>query len=99
QQDFSLAINPPRPLVVTTPSTCCPPGTVGTSYQVHFFADGGVPPDSWSLVAGQFPPGLALDPSALLSRTPTAAGAVAFTVRVTDISGAQATGQFSIAVS
>jgi hypothetical protein len=98
QQAFGLTINPPRPLVVTTPSTCCPAGTVGASYSVHFFADGGVQPYAWSLVAGQFPPGLALDPSGLLSGTLTAAGTVTFTVRVTDSAGAQATGQFSITV-
>src|SRR5262249_21655483 len=99
QQAFSLTINPPRPLVVTTPSNCCLPGTVGTFYQVHFFADGGVQPWSWSLVAGQVPPGLTLDPSGLLSGTPTVAGAFTFTVMVTDNVGAQATGQFSITVS
>ena len=92
------AVNPPRPLVVTTPSTCCSPGTVGTFYQVHFFADGGVQPYSWALVAGQFPPGLSLDPSGLLSGTPTTAGTFPFTVRVTDQSGQQATGQFNITV-
>lgn len=99
QQAFSLTINPPRPLVITTPSTCCPPGTVGTFYQVHFFADGGVQPWSWSLVAGQVPPDLRLDQSGLLSGTPTAAGTFTFTVMVTDNVGAQATGQFSITVS
>ncbi len=99
QQDFSITINPPRPLVITTPSYCCPPGTVGASYSVHFFADGGVQPFTWSLAVGQFPPGLRLDPSGLLSGTPTAAGTFTFTVRVTDNAGAQATGQFSITIS
>ena len=99
QQDFSLTINPPRPLVITTLSNCCPAETVGTAYSVHFFADGGVQPFAWSLAAGQFPPGLQLDPSGLLSGTPTTAGTFTFTVRVTDQSGQQATGQFSIAIS
>jgi large repetitive protein len=99
QQAFSLQINPPRPLVVTTPSNCCSPGTVGTFYQVHFFADGGVQPWVWSLAAGQFPPGLTLDPSGLLAGTPTTAGTFTFTVQVADQSGQQATGQFSITIS
>jgi Putative Ig domain len=99
QQTFSLTINPPRPLVITTPSNCCPSGAVGTAYSVHFFVDGGVQPFAWSLVAGQFPPGLQLDPSGLLSGTPTTAGTFTFTVRVTDQSGQQATGQFSITIT
>jgi len=99
QQAFSLQINPPRPLVITTPSNCCPTGTVGTAYSVHFFADGGIQPFVWLLAAGQFPPGLDLDPSGLLSGTPTTAGTFTFSIRVTDQSGQQATGQFGIAIS
>ncbi len=100
QQAFSITINPPLPLVVNTPSNCCSPGTVGTFYQVHFFAVGGVQPYTWALVAGQFPPGLGLDKSGLLSGTPATAGAFTFTVQVTDKAGTQATGgPFSITVS
>jgi hypothetical protein len=40
QQDFSLTINPPRPLVITSANPCCRPGTVGAFYIVNFFADG-----------------------------------------------------------
>lgn len=100
QQAFNITINPPLPLVVNTPSTCCSPGTVGTFYQVHFFAVGGVQPYTWDLVAGQFPPGLGLDKSGLLSGTPTTAGTFTFTVRVTDKAGAQASGgPFNITIS
>jgi large repetitive protein len=99
QQAFSLMVNSPRPLVVNTPSDCCGPGTVGTPYSVHFFADGGVQPYTWSLVNGRFPTGLRLDRSGLLSGTPTAAGMFSFTVRVTDKAGAQATGTFSITIT
>jgi len=100
QQAFSITINSPLPLVVNTPSNCCSPGTVGTAYSVHFFAVGGVQPYAWALVAGQFPPGLRLDKSGLLSGTLTTAGTFTFTVQVTDKAGAQATGgPFSITVS
>jgi putative Ig domain-containing protein len=99
QQAFSLTINGPTPLVVTTPSNCCLAGTVGTSYSVHFFANGGVMPYTWTLVAGQFPPGLSLDPSGLLSGTPTTRGTFTFTVQVADQSGQTATGSFSIAIT
>src|SRR6266704_6897063 len=36
QQAFSLTINPPRPLVITS-GPCCPDGTVGVSYHTNFF--------------------------------------------------------------
>ena len=35
QQAFSLTIDPPRPLVITSGS-CCPAGTVGVAYHVSF---------------------------------------------------------------
>jgi large repetitive protein len=100
QQALSMTIDPPLPLVVTTPSNCCSAGTVGTAYSAHFFAVGGVQPYTWVLVAGQFPPGLSLDRSGLLSGTPTTTGTFTFTVQVTDKAGTQVTGgPFSITVS
>jgi hypothetical protein len=101
QQAFTLTINPPPPLVITFPSSCCPAGTVGTSYSQNFFASGGVQPYSWSISAGQLPPGLSLAPSppASISGTPTTAGTFTFTVQVTDSTGAQVTKQGSITIS
>src|SRR5207253_5505518 len=61
QQAFSLTIDPPRPLVITS-GPCCPDGTLGTPYHTNFFADGGVQPYRWSISSGQLPPGLRLDP-------------------------------------
>jgi large repetitive protein len=100
QQAFNLTINPPRPLVITSASPCCQPGTAGTAYRVNFFADGGVPPVTWSIIAGQIPPGLSLAPSAPagLSGTPTTAGTFTFTVAVTDSTGTQATQQDTITI-
>ena len=101
RQDFSLTINPPRPLVITSASPCCPAGAAGTAYNVNFFADGGVPPVIWSIVTGQIPPGLSLAPSAPagLSGTPTTAGTFTFTVAVTDSAGTQVTQQDTITIS
>src|SRR5262249_49046058 len=101
QQDFSLTINPPRPLVITSANPCCPAGTVGTAYFVNFFADGGVPPFTWSIIAGQIPPGLSLAPSAPagLPGTPATAGTSTFTVAVTDSAGTQVTQQDTITIS
>jgi hypothetical protein len=100
QQAFSLTIDPPRPLVITSGS-CCPAGTVGVAYHVNFFADGGVQPYTWSIPSGQIPPGLTLaaKPPAGLSGTPTTAGMFTFTVAVTDKAGTQTTEPGSITIS
>ena len=89
QQAFTLTIDPPQPLVITSGS-CCPDGTVGTAYHTNFFADGGVQPYTWSIPSGQLPPGLRLQASAPagLSGTPTTPGTYTFVVRVTDNTGA-----------
>src|SRR5438093_2301025 len=47
QQAFSLTINSPLPLVITSGS-CCTGGTVGAAYHTNFFADGGVQPYTWA---------------------------------------------------
>jgi hypothetical protein len=100
QQAFSLTIDPPLPLVITSGS-CCPAGTVGVAYHVNFFADGGVQPYTWSIPSGQLPPGLTLTPKppAGLSGTPTTAGTFTFTVAVTDKAGTQTTEPGSITIS
>jgi len=99
QQAFTLTIDPPLPLVITSGS-CCPNGTVGTVYQTNFFADGGVQPYTWSILSGQIPPGLKLaaSPPAGLSGTPTTAGTFTFTVAVTDNTGTQTTEPGSITI-
>lgn len=97
---FSLTVDPPRPLVITNGTNTLTPGRVGVSYANGLFADGGIPPYRWSLVAGQLPPGLSLTTSpGRISGTPTTAGTFVFTVRVTDQGGQQATQQFSITVN
>ena len=99
QQAFTLTIDPPAPLVITS-GTCCPSGTVGTAYHTNFFADGGVQPYTWSIISGQLPPGLRLDASAPagISGTPTTAGTFTFTVAVTDSAGTRTTEPGSITI-
>jgi Putative Ig domain len=99
QQAFSLTIDPPLPLVITS-GTCCSNGTVGTAYHTNFFAAGGVQPYTWSIISGQLPPGLKLDASAPagISGTPTTVGTFTFTVAVTDSTGTRTTEPGSITI-
>lgn len=100
RRTFSITIDPPRPLVITNQSDVLAPGQVGVSYATGVFADGGVPPYRWSLVAGALPPGLSLTTSpGRIAGTPTTAGTFTFTLRVDDSGGQQATRQFSITVT
>ncbi len=100
QQAFSITIDPPLPLVITS-GACCPAGTVGVAYHTNFFADGGVQPYTWSIPSGQLPPGLTLASKtpAGLSGTPTTAGTFTFTVAVTDKAGTQTAEPGSIIIS
>lgn len=100
-QEFSIQINPPRPLAITNASDQLSPGTVGEFYCCgNLFADGGVSPYTWTLVAGELPPGLELSASpGRITGTPTTAGTFTFTVRVTDTQGAFAERTFSITIT
>src|SRR5216683_7269702 len=100
-QSLSITIDPPLPLVITSPTP--PPATVGTSYFTNLFANGGCLPYTWSISAGQLPPGLALTTESnggtTISGTPTTIGTFTFTETVTDHTRVQASQQFSITVN
>ena len=77
------------PVITLAPATL-PNGTVGVAWSQTLTASGGTAPYTFTLTAGTLPPGLALTNTGglgLLSGTPTAAGASAFTIRGTDASG------------
>src|SRR5713226_7224657 len=100
-QPLSITIDPPLPLVITSPTP--QPATVGTAYFTNLFANGGCPPYTWSITAGQLPPRLALTTGSnggtTISGTPTATGTYTFTETVTDSTRVQASQQFSITVN
>jgi hypothetical protein len=98
---FRITVEAPRPVVITNASDVLSPGTVRAFYCCgNLFADGGVPGYTWTLRAGQLPPGLSLTASpGRITGTPTTAGTYAFRVRVTDSRGAFAERTFSITIT
>jgi hypothetical protein len=99
-RSLSLTIDPPLPVQNTSPA---PQNTaVGASYSTNLSASGGCQPYTWSIGAGQLPPGLGLISNRYgshISGTPTAKGTYTFTEVVTDGTGLQASKQVSITVS
>lgn len=106
-QAYTITIQTPGLLSITTPAGALPAGTTATGYTTSIQATGGVTPYSWALTQGQLPPGLALSVSqggnAVVSGTPSVTGTYTFTVQVTDDEVAPATqtqtATYSIAIS
>jgi hypothetical protein len=77
-------------------------GTVGVAYSGQVPVSGGTAPYTWSVVDGQLPQGLSLDPATgMIWGTPTSVGVSAFSVRTTDSSPApqSATASLLLAVA
>jgi hypothetical protein len=104
-QAYSIAVDQNQPITVNNGGSALDPGFAGQAYTANFFVIGGAAPYTWSLVSGQFPPGLSLttfsdprDANDELAGTPATAGTYTFTMRVTDYDGQQATQQFTVTV-
>lgn len=98
-RQFTIRINPPRPLVITSPSQLAS-GAVGSAYATGVFADGGTTPYRWTRTGGALPPGLTLQESpGRIQGTPTTAGTFNFTLRVADSGGQSASGTFSLTIN
>ena len=95
---YRITVAPAPPLAITFPATCCTAGTAGSSYLQNFFSSGGTGPFTWTVAAGQLPPGVTLAGSSL-SGTPATAGTFRFTIKVTDSTGDQATESGSITIA
>ena len=77
-------------LGITT--TSLPAGTVGSAYSATLAAIGGTSPYTWSISAGQLPPGLTLgSATGVISGTPSSTGSYSFTAMVTDSASPQNT--------
>jgi hypothetical protein len=96
-KQFTLAVT--SNLSITTASPL-PDGLAGTPYARSLSAAGGVPPYMWAIVAGSPPPGVALDQATTaITGTPVSSGTFAFTLQVTDASGASATHDYTVTVT
>lgn len=87
-QAYTVTINPPTPLAITTNSPL-PQGTFNTAYTTTITAAGGVAPYTFSLdgASNPLPAGLALSNSSnqgVISGTPSTAGTFTLIVDVTD---------------
>ncbi|MDF1565498.1 MAG: putative Ig domain-containing protein [Deltaproteobacteria bacterium] len=74
--------------ILTITTGFLPVGQVEQAYIAGFEVVGGEPPMTWSLVGGELPPGIALEPNVgILSGAPLGAGRYRFQVQVTDSGG------------
>jgi large repetitive protein len=98
----NLSISVTAPVLSVTTSSLAG-GTVGTPYVATLGATGGVTPYTWSVSVGTLPAGLTLNASAgQITGTPTTAGTLNFTLKVTDAetpTAHTATAALSISVS
>lgn len=59
-QAYPIAVDQNQPITVNNGGSALDPGFAGQAYTAYFFVIGGAAPYTWSLVSGQFPPGLSL---------------------------------------
>ena len=106
-QPYQITVDQNLPLTIVLPASGSTlyPGTVGQALALNFFLSGGAGPYTWAVVAGQLPPGLALqtfaaptDANNELAGTPTTAGRYTFTMRLSDFAGQRVTQQFSLTI-
>jgi hypothetical protein len=88
-----LVLEAPR-LVTSTLA----PASVSVAYSARFEATGGKAPLTFAISAGALPAGLVLEPSGLLSGTPTSPGPAVFELSVTDAHGAVKRAPFALEV-
>ena len=72
--------------------------SLNVGYSQALTAAGGVPPYTWSVLAGSMPPGMGLNSSGTFAGTPTSIGSFGFTAQVKDTSGGTAAAGFTINV-
>jgi len=94
---LTVIVKPVVPLAITTREL--PRGSVGTTYSQNLGASGGQTPYTWSLVSGNLPEGLTLNPVGIIAGTPERAGTTSFSLRLTDTIGASVNATLSIIIN
>jgi hypothetical protein len=91
---YTLNVGPTVAFITAT----LPNATAGQPYSATFVASGGQTPYTFSVVSGTLPAGLVLNPSGMLSGTPTSPSYATFTVQVTDALSSHASRSFTLDV-
>jgi hypothetical protein len=99
QAHVMLTVRYTEGLAIETLRRDVAPAYCGDDFDVSLVARNGSPPYSWTLAGGSLPRGVGLLPSGLLAGQPFEEGTFAFSVRVTDASGAHAERDFALEVS
>jgi hypothetical protein len=87
----AVSVPAARALDFTDESALTPRGIVGTPYSFQFTANEGCLPYHYTIINGNFPPGLTLSDSGAVSGTPTEAGKFDFWLELFDTAGATCT--------
>ena len=93
---LSLRVVDPGVVVISTATL--PSGQTNVAYNGTVSAFGGVPPYSWSIVAGSLPSGLSLTNGGVFGGTPARSGNYGFTLRVTDAASQQAQQAYTLSI-
>lgn len=93
---FQLIIAPPFSINTASP---LPTGTLQVAYSQSITAVGGTPPYTFTISAGQLPPGITLQSSGALTGTAATMGTFNFTVQGTDNFGYIATKPFQLSIA
>ncbi|NNC14073.1 right-handed parallel beta-helix repeat-containing protein [Planctomonas sp. JC2975] len=88
-----------QPPCIITPSLH--DGTVGVAYSdvIEATTENPTPDLTWTVLTGDFPPGLTLNPDGTITGTPTTAGTYTFTAQVEDPVDGTATREYTITIA
>jgi hypothetical protein len=95
---LTITVSNATPLKATTPPL--PTGNVASPYSGNLVATGGVPPYTWSILSGQLPSGLALDPATgRITGSPILVTISPFSVQVQDSEATPVTATQALSIS